>query len=159
MRPIYKDTEVHIGPKLPFSGWGEVYKRFHDEEYLDVIRPSDSKMRGGNDLVFINIGKSHLHSVATRTTIVPCSYALDWTISHANMEHRTILNEEGICIGSYLPSKLEKYDNLFQLEVHMIIGFVEQFNKECDTKNILSSWWVEDKRFFRNQMVYMQSVT
>lgn len=132
---------------------------FHAEYYPDVVPPSDPKMRGADYLVFINIRKSCLYSVAARTRIIPCSEALGWIISHADVENKTILNEQGRCVGSYLPPELEKYYKLLQLEVYMIKallqlevymikGFVDQFNKEYDTKKILSSWCVEDKRFF-----------
>jgi hypothetical protein len=88
-----------------------LYKRFQEEDYSYVILPSDPQMRGVDDLVFINTRKSCLHFVVARTPIMPCSEAIDWIIAHGDVEHRTILNEEGRCIGVYLPFELEKYYN------------------------------------------------
>jgi hypothetical protein len=105
-------------------------------------------MRGVDDMVFVNIRKSCMHSVVARLPIMPCLETFDWIISHANIENRTILNKHDRCIGSYPTTELKKYNKLLQPKVYMMKVIVEQFNQEHDRKNILSSWWVENKRFF-----------
>jgi hypothetical protein len=80
MRPIYKDTYAHIGSQVPFLGWGEFCEIVHEEVYPYVIPPSDPEMRGEDDVVVINIRKSHLHYVVTITLLMPFSNTLDHTI-------------------------------------------------------------------------------
>jgi hypothetical protein len=73
MCPMFKNTKALINAQIPFPGWGEVYKIFREEDYLDIVPPSDLSMRNIDDLVFINIRRSHLHTIATRTLVMPCS--------------------------------------------------------------------------------------
>jgi hypothetical protein len=37
--------------------------------------------------------------MVVRTPIIPCSKVVEWIISHTNLKHRKILNDEGRCIG------------------------------------------------------------
>jgi hypothetical protein len=104
VKPIYKHIYIcTYGLQIPFSRWGELYRRLYEEDYANVIPPSDPQMRNVDELVFINIRKSHLHYVATRTLIMPCSKDLDWIIYHTYVKHRTVLNDGGRCIGSTNP--------------------------------------------------------
>lgn len=99
-------------------------------------------------MVFINIIKYFLHSLAMRTPMMLYSKVVDQIISHDHIKGRTILNEEGRCIGSYLASEIGKYYKLFQHQVYMGNIFFKQFKKQHDIKNIISILQVEDKRFF-----------
>jgi hypothetical protein len=59
-----------------------------------------------------------------------------------------VINDEGKCAASYQASELEKYYRLHELEKYMITSFMEKFHQDYDIKKFLTSWWVEDKRFF-----------
>jgi hypothetical protein len=77
VRPIFKDTKVVISPQETFLGWGYIYiyiyiyRKFMEEDYLDVIPPSDLATINIDSFVFSNIRRSHLHIVVSRTPVMP----------------------------------------------------------------------------------------
>jgi len=128
-----------INAKIHFPRWSEVYRRFKEHEYHDIVPPSDPTMRNTNDLEFTNIKRCHLHTIATRTPIMPCLEDIEWVIMNTYIDNRTILNDEGRCIAYYQLSELEKYCRLHQPEKYMITGFVEKFHRDNDIKKSLAS--------------------
>jgi hypothetical protein len=71
VRPIFKDIEVVISPQATFLGWGDIYRKFMEEDYPYVIPPSDLANINIDSFVFSNIRRSHLHIVVSRTPVMP----------------------------------------------------------------------------------------
>jgi len=90
--------------QIPFPGWDEVYRIFREEDYVDIVPPSDSAMRNTNDFVFTNIRRSHLHNFSSRTLAMPYSNAIECVIKNIYIDNITMSNDEGGCITSYQPS-------------------------------------------------------
>jgi len=62
-------------------------------------------------------------------------------------------NEEGECVGIFLPLKVQKYYKLRDQEEILNIDFVVRFYEFHDTNWLLASWWKEDKNFTNREMV------
>jgi hypothetical protein len=58
-----------------------------------------------------------------------------------------INDEQGKCVGVFLPVEVNKYYKLRELEVRLNIDFVVAFYEKHDTNKLLASWWKEDKKF------------
>jgi hypothetical protein len=108
VRPIFKDIEALISPQATFPRWGDIYSKFREEDYLDVIPPSDPSIRNIDEFVFSNIRRSHLHIAVVRIPVMPYSKAIEWVIKYINTENKTIFNDEGRCIASFQQFELEK---------------------------------------------------
>jgi hypothetical protein len=100
-----------------------------------------------DDEVFPNIQRSNLHRVASRTPVLPCIETLGWIIDHADMVKCTINNEQGECVGVFLPMEVQKYYKLRDPEERLNTDFVVKFYEIHDTSRLLASWWKEDKKF------------
>jgi hypothetical protein len=81
---IFKDIKAPVSLQVTFQGWGDI----------------DISMRNVDDMVFYNIGRSHLHTIVFRTPIMPCSKEIEWIIKHTYIESRIFLNDERRCIAS-----------------------------------------------------------
>lgn len=100
-----------------------------------------------DDELFPNIQRSNLHSVASRTPVLPCIETLGWIIDHADMVKCTINNEQGECVGVFLPTEVQKYYKLRDPKERLNKDFVVKFYEVHDTSQLLASWWKEDKKF------------
>jgi len=139
LHPIFKDIEALINARSHFPIWGEVYRIFRQEYCLDIVPPSDPHMINTDDFVFVNITRSHLHTIPTRTLFMLCSKAIEWVINHTDVDNIVMLIDEGRCIASYQPLEIEKYYRLHQPKKYMITGFVEKIHRENNIKKILES--------------------
>jgi hypothetical protein len=69
-------------------------------------------MRRLDDEVFPNIRISYLHMVARRALVFPCTKLLKWLIDHKNMQRCLINDENGKCVGIFLPVEVHNYYKL-----------------------------------------------
>jgi hypothetical protein len=84
VRTIFKDTKSQINPQISFPVWGEIYRRIREEDYPNLVPPSDPNRRNVDDIVFINIRRFFLHIVVARTPIITCSK----TVTMGNYPHK-----------------------------------------------------------------------
>jgi hypothetical protein len=85
--------------------------------------------------------------VASRTLVFLCIEILKWLIDHTN-SHKCLINDDnGGCIGVFLPSKVQIYYKLRELEETLNTNFVLSFYASHDTNKIMVSWWREDEKF------------
>jgi hypothetical protein len=85
--------------------------------------------------------------VASRTPVFPCSELLKFLIDHTDM-HKCLINDDnGGCIGVFLPLEVESYYKLREFEEKLSTDFILSFYASHDTKKIMASWWREDKKF------------
>jgi hypothetical protein len=69
-----------------------------------------------DDQVFPNIRRSYLHMVVSITPIFPCIKVLKWLINHTD-GHKCLINDENSgCIGFFLPTEVQEYYKLRDLE-------------------------------------------
>jgi hypothetical protein len=59
----------------------------------------------------------------------------------------TVNNEEGECVGFFLPVEVQKYYKLRDSEEILNTNFVVRFYEFHDTSHLLASWWKENKKF------------
>ena len=100
-----------------------------------------------DDELFPNIQRSNLHSVTSRTPVLPNIETLGWIIDHADTVKCTINNEQGECVGVFLPMEVQKYYKLRDTEERLNKDFVVKFYEVHDTSRLLSLLWKEDKKF------------
>jgi hypothetical protein len=85
--------------------------------------------------------------VVRRTLVFPCIELLKWIIDHTDA-HRCLINDDnGGCIGVFLPVEVQNYYKLRELEEWLNTDFVLSFYQKHDTSKIMASWWREDKNF------------
>jgi hypothetical protein len=58
-----------------------------------------------------------------------------------------INNENGRCIGFFLPTKVQKYYKLRDPEEQLNTNFLVKFYEFHDTGRLMASWWKEDNNF------------
>jgi hypothetical protein len=85
--------------------------------------------------------------VACQTPVFPCIKILGWIIDHTYTMKFIVNNEEGECVGFFLPVEVQKYYKLRDLEERLNTEFVVKFYEFYDTSMLLASWWKEDKKF------------
>jgi hypothetical protein len=85
--------------------------------------------------------------VAIRTPILPCIEVLKWLIDHTDGHKCSINDENGRCIRVFLPTKVQKYYKLRDLEERLNTDFVVNFYEFHDTNRLMASWWKEDNKF------------
>jgi hypothetical protein len=85
--------------------------------------------------------------VACRTLVFPCIEVLKWLIDHTDV-HKCLINDEnGGCVGFFLPTEVQKYYKLRDPEERLNTDFVVKFYEFHDTSRLMASWWKEDKNF------------
>jgi hypothetical protein len=127
--------------------WGDIFNKINQEDYPEFTPHSDPDVRILDDQVFPNIRRSYLHMVACRTPVLPCIETLGWIIDHTDAMKCTVNNEEGECVGVFLPVEVQKYYKLRDPEERLNTNFVVRFYEFHDTNRLLASWWKEDKKF------------
>jgi hypothetical protein len=110
--PAFGDTEASTGSKMTLPHWGELFKKISREEYPEYIPHSDPDVRALDDEVFPNIWWSYLHMVASRTPVFPCVELLKWLIDHTDTQKCLINDDNGGCVGVFLPVEVQKYYKL-----------------------------------------------
>jgi hypothetical protein len=112
----FGDTEESTGTKTTLPHWGELFKKISQEEFPEYIPHSDPDVRALDDQVFLNIRRSYLHMVARRTLMFPYIELLQWLIDHTDT-HKCLINDDnGGCVGVFLPVEVQKYYKLRDLE-------------------------------------------
>jgi len=104
----FGDTLASTGTKATLPQWGDLFKNISLEEYLKYIPHSDPDVRALNDDVFSNIWRSYLNMVARRTPIFPCIEVLKWLIDHIDTHKFLINDDNGGCVGVFLPVEVQK---------------------------------------------------
>jgi hypothetical protein len=85
--------------------------------------------------------------VASRTLVFPCIELLKWLIDHTDAQRCLINDDNGGCIGVFLPVEVQNYYKLREPEERLNTDFVLSFYQKHDTNKIMASWWREDKNF------------
>jgi hypothetical protein len=143
----FGDTEASIGAKTTFPHWEEVFKKIKKEEPLEYTPHNNPDTRRLDDKVLPNIRKAYLHMVASRSPVFPCIELLKWLIDHADAQKCLINDDNGECVGVFLPSKVQSYYKLRDSELKLSTDFILSFYASHDTSKIMASWWREDKKF------------
>jgi hypothetical protein len=110
--PIFGDTKASTGSKMALPHWGDLFNRISREEYPEYVPHSDPDVRVLNDQVFPNIRRSYLQMVASRTPIFPYIEVLKWLIDDTDTQKCLINDENGGCVGVFLPVEVQKYYKL-----------------------------------------------
>jgi hypothetical protein len=127
--------------------WGDLFNKIRREEYPEYIPHSDPDMRVLDDQVFPNIRRSYLNMVVSKTLIFPYIEVLKWLIDHTNRKKLLINNENGGCIGVFLPTEVQKYYKLSDQEEWLNTEFMVKFYEFHDTSRLMASWSKEHKKF------------
>jgi hypothetical protein len=122
--PAFGDTEASIGAKTTFPRWEEVFKKIKKEEPLEYTPHNDPDTRKLDDEVLPNIRRAYLHMVASRSPVFPCVELLKWLIDHTDA-HKCLINDDnGECVGVFLPSEVQKYYKLNESGEKLSTDFV-----------------------------------
>jgi hypothetical protein len=105
----FGDTEASTEYKMVLPQWGDLFNRISREKYPEYVPHSDLGMRSLDDQVFPNIRWSYLHMVARRTLVFPCIEVLKWLINHTDTQKCLINDDNGGCVGFFLPVEVQKY--------------------------------------------------
>jgi hypothetical protein len=76
-----------------------------------------------------------------------CIRTLGWIIDHTDVMKCIVNNENGECVGVFLPIEVQKYYKLRDPEERLNTEFVVKFYEFHDTSRLMASWWKEDKKF------------
>jgi hypothetical protein len=112
----FGDTEASIGEKTTFHRWEEVFKKIKKEEPLEYTPHSNPDTRKLDDEVLPNISRAYLHMVAIWSPIFPCVALLKWLIDHTDAQKCSINDDNGKCVGVFLPSEFRNTTNSMSLE-------------------------------------------
>jgi hypothetical protein len=145
--PAFGDTEATTGSKIMLPQWGDLFNRINQEDYPEFIPHNDPDVRVLDDQVFLNIWWSCLHMVACRTPVFPCIETLGWIIDHTDAQKCLINDENGGCVGVFLPTEVQKYYKIRDPEERLNTDFMVKFYEFHDTSRLMASWWKEDKKF------------
>ena len=85
--------------------------------------------------------------VSSRTLVFPCIELLKWLIDHTDTQRCLINDNNGKCVGVFLPVEVHNYYNLRDPEEWLNNNFVISFYEKHDTSRVMASWWREDKKF------------
>jgi len=84
--------------------------------------------------------------------MLPCEDALEWIINHADRKNCLINDEQGKCVGTFLPLEISKYYNILEIEFLFNTNFVTKFHGKHDVRKIMVSWCKEYKRYFNQSL-------
>jgi hypothetical protein len=74
---------------------------------------------------------------------------MEWVISHTKSQDYKIVNDQGECIGSFLPQDMAIYYKLLDPDESLTKDFVISFYEQYETNKILNNWWKEDIKFVK----------
>jgi hypothetical protein len=154
----FGDTEASMRTKVVLPHWGELFNKISWEEFSEYIMHSDPDMRKLDDEVFLNIRRSYLHMVASRTPMFPCIELLKWLIDHIDTQFFLINDVNGECVEVFLSVEVQSYYNLRDPEEQMNIDFVVSFYESHDTGRVMASWWREDKKYTNRTFGWYQTI-
>jgi hypothetical protein len=106
--PTFGDTKESTGSKVVLPHWGDLFNRINQEDYPYFIPQRNPDVNMLDDQVFPNIRRSCLHMVAYQTPVFPCIETLGWIIDHTNVMKCIVNNENGECVGVFLPIEVQK---------------------------------------------------
>jgi hypothetical protein len=145
--PAFGDIEASIRTKAVLPHWGELFQKIKWEEFPEYTPHSDPDMRKLDDEVFTNIQRSYLDMVASRNPVFPCIELLKWLIDHTDTQRCLINDDNGECVGVFLPVEVQNYYKLRDPEERPNTDFIINFYEKHDTSKVMASWWREDKNF------------
>jgi hypothetical protein len=114
--PTFGDMERSIGTKVVFPHWGELFQNIKREEFPEYTSHNSPDMRKLDDEVFLNIRRLYLHMVASRNPVFPCMELLKWIIDHMDTKRCLINDDNGECVGFFLPMEVHNYYKLRDLD-------------------------------------------
>ena len=76
VKPTFRDTDTSLEKDKFLHKWGEIFRKFKEEEYPYVIPSNNLDKLNYYDNAYANIIRSHLHMIATRSPIFPCYEAI-----------------------------------------------------------------------------------
>jgi hypothetical protein len=79
-------------------------------------------------------------------------------IHHTDLKKCTIDNDQGECVGVFLPIEVQKFYKLRDPEERINTKFVVIFYEFHDTSRLLASWWKEDKKFINRRNDWYNTV-
>ena len=85
--------------------------------------------------------------VACQTPILPCIETLGWIIEHTDAKKCLVNDDNGRCVGVFLPIEVQKYYELRDAEERLNTEFVVKFYEFHDTNRLMASWWKEANNF------------
>jgi hypothetical protein len=106
--PLYKNIDLSIESKVLLPTLNDLYNKMHHSYFPEFTPHSDPKVRILDRQVFPNIKCSLLHMVASRTLVLPCIEALEWIISHTDVNKCLINDFQEQCVGVFLPVEVNK---------------------------------------------------
>ena len=107
--PTFGDTDTTTESKIILPRWGDLFNRINRENYPEFVPHSDSDVRVLDDQGFPNIQQSFFDMVAYRTPVFPCINTLSWITDHTDTQKCLINDENGRCVGFFLPTEVQKY--------------------------------------------------
>jgi len=63
-------------------------------------------------------------------------------------------DENGICVGVFLPTEVKKYYKIRDLEEQLNTDFMVKFYEFHDIGRLMASWWKEDKKQNQSNVWY-----
>jgi hypothetical protein len=85
--------------------------------------------------------------VESQTLVFPCIEILKWLIDHIDAQKCLINDDNDECLRVFLPSEVQSYYKLKELEEKLSIDFIVSLYASHDSRKIMASWWREDKKF------------
>ena len=77
--------------------------------------------------------------VEIQSLVFPCVKILKWLIDHIDAHKFLINDDNGECVGVFLPSEVQKYYKLNESGEKLSIDFMSSFYASHDTSKILAS--------------------
>jgi hypothetical protein len=85
--------------------------------------------------------------VAFQTLVFPYIETLGWIIDHTDVDKFLINDENGGCVGVFLPTEVHKYYKIKDSEEQLNTDFMVKFYEFHEINRLMASWWKEDKKF------------
>ena len=141
--------------------WSFVLSIFQSE-LVDYSDDSDDNEKDDLNTKYKIVVQSEMHRVAARPWLLPYYDMARWALDHVDVPTKTIMNEQGVTIGTFRPKHLQTRYKLPAMSEYMYgAEFLEEFKeKECTqydkTMSGLIKDWVSRTAKFRanDQGVY-----
>jgi hypothetical protein len=133
------DIEVNIGTKTIFPCWEDLFKKIKHEEFSEYAPHSDPNTRKLDDEVFVNIRKSYLHMVVSRTLVFPFIELFKWLIDHTDAQKCVINDDNGQIVRVFLLVEVQNYYKLRDPDERLNMDFIVKFYQKHNTSKIMAS--------------------
>jgi hypothetical protein len=140
---VVSDTTPHAIDSI--KSWRKIFETL-DYEIKNFLDDSENKLR--------NIAESELHKVATHPRLMTYNDMISWALERTDMQTRSILDSQGVVIGSFRPEHIQVMYKLCPNSKHVYNkDFVSEFQrKECTEADqtylgIIKDWWRHPPKF------------